>query len=85
MTAGVWHHVAFLFNGSESRMYIDGELKHTMETTFSGGSTTFALGIGIGRTRHMNGAIAENILSAGSFSEQEVSMLYDFGKWRKQL
>jgi hypothetical protein len=83
---GKWHHVAFLFDGSESKMYFDGELRHTMTTTFSGDSGhAFALGIGFNRERHMNGAIADNVIASGSWSEKEVARLYEYGKWRKSL
>jgi RHS repeat-associated protein len=46
ITAGVWHHVAAVFDGSQVRLYVDGVMDTTLSTTNGPASGTSSLKIG---------------------------------------
>ena len=46
MSTGVWHHVAGVFNGSQMRVYVDGVLDGSLNTTNAPGSGSSLLRIG---------------------------------------
>jgi hypothetical protein len=53
MSTGVWHHVAGVFNGSQMRVYLDGVLDGSLNTTNAPGSGTSLLRLG--RAAHSSG------------------------------
>ena len=89
---GVWHHIAGVFDGSQMRVYVDGQLKVSKSSTFApGGGTSHLL---IGRSQDgsgfFNGLIDEvrvtaaAVYSGSSFTTQHrvTGVVLTRGLWR---
>jgi hypothetical protein len=65
---GMWHHIAGIFDGSEMRIYIDGNRIATKSSTFAPGTGTSHLFIGRGADRagFFNGMIDEARITAAA-------------------
>ena len=74
MSTGVWHHVAGVFNGTQMRVYVDGVLDGSLNTTNAPGSGTSLLRIG--KAAHAAGAaplFLPSFAFAGLIDEVRVS------------
>ncbi|HKU77567.1 MAG TPA: LamG-like jellyroll fold domain-containing protein [Pyrinomonadaceae bacterium] len=68
VTTNVWHHVAGVFDGSQMRVYLDGQLDGSLSTTNGPASGTSALNIGKSTygTYYFGGLIDEVRISAAA-------------------
>jgi hypothetical protein len=70
VTTGVWHHVAGVFDGSQLRVYLDGQLDNSKASSFAPTSGTSNLEVGISGggafAFPFNGLIDEARVSAGA-------------------
>jgi hypothetical protein len=66
ITAGVWHHMAGVFDGSQIRVYYDGILVAVTNTTVSPGPETSGVNIGNCPWFPFNGWIDEVRISTGA-------------------
>lgn len=82
----IWHHIAATYNGSEIRLYIDGELEQS-STAFSGDLPLNYFNLTVGRnyttyfsSNHFDGYIDELMIWNRSLTTGEISALYILGK-----
>jgi transcriptional regulator CtsR len=68
ISAGVWHHVAGVFDGTQKRLYVDGVLDKSQASTFAPASGTSILTIGASpdASDFTNGLIDEVRISAAA-------------------
>jgi hypothetical protein len=71
-----WHHLAYTFDGTQHRLYIDGSLKAT--STVSPGSGTvgiFRIGARVSRNYDLQGYLDELKIYSGALSAEKISSL----------
>ena len=77
---GLWHHCIFVFDGSNSSFYFDGNLLGTI--SIQDGTVeinNISLGRGLGPTSTCNGEIDETVIWPRALSSAEVVQLYNGG------
>ncbi|PJE74352.1 MAG: hypothetical protein COV01_02540 [Candidatus Taylorbacteria bacterium CG10_big_fil_rev_8_21_14_0_10_41_48] len=86
ITTGEWRHVAFSYDGSYSRLYLDGDLIKTQANTLDPGTpATYnavigSMGHSNGTYYTLNGSLDEMRLYDHALSDSEVKQLYLLGK-----
>ncbi len=58
VSLGEWHHFAFSKEGSNTRLFIDGELKHTFTISLNAGNGTFNIGGNVASGGYINGKVS---------------------------
>ncbi len=79
VSAGAWHHVAGVFDGTQKRLYIDGVLVKTVSSTFAPatGSSNLSIGASPDGSDLLNGLVdevrvtARAVYTGGTFTTQD--------------
>lgn len=78
---GQWYHIVGVYDGSEKRLYINGQLTGTVSTSGSVGTSNDEFGIGAYSSGtwegHLNGTVDEVRVFQDSISEDSVTHLHD--------
>jgi hypothetical protein len=85
VATGVWTHVVGVWDGSNAFVSVNGVAGTSAAVTSLRTTGTFftSLGNGADRLRAFQGYVAEAFVSNKPLSTNEISDLYDLGKWRR--
>ncbi len=77
---GAWNHVAFTFDGTTGRCYLDGVLKSTTAMTFNFSSMALKIAQAQISEAYFNGSVDEIRISSGARTTNEIANAYRLGK-----